>query len=321
MTFPVASNFTDFTPVFPGIPGMAPRIYTASTPSNLAAVITADFAFNEINNGWLSPGDLITIRYLQGLMGQATQNFIMGNDGQTLSVFGDGSGTVTSVAAGTGLSASPSPIVGSGTISLAAIATLTILANLTGGSAAPTPQTLTQIIDDCISDVQGSILFRNTTTWVALPPGNDGQFLKTTGASSNATWDNAAIPVDENGGGSVAANTINFANGTNTTAVVTNLAGVSTVQFNATAPARLFGTATLINGTVTVPYPAIQPGSLIIIWRQSPGTTSTNATGNLSVGNITINTEFVINALSPGNSTTLATTDQSVIGYEVIIAP
>lgn len=35
---------------------------------------------------------------------------------------------------------------------------------------------------------QGSILYFNGTSWVALPPGTNGQFLKTQGASANPLW-------------------------------------------------------------------------------------------------------------------------------------
>ena len=41
---------------------------------------------------------------------------------------------------------------------------------------------------DLISTVQGSILYRNATAWVALPPGTSGHFLKTLGAAANPLW-------------------------------------------------------------------------------------------------------------------------------------
>lgn len=49
-----------------------------------------------------------------------------------------GSGTVTSVSAGTGIAVSPSPITTTGSVSLAAVGANTVLANPTAGSAAPT---------------------------------------------------------------------------------------------------------------------------------------------------------------------------------------
>jgi len=41
---------------------------------------------------------------------------------------------------------------------------------------------------DSISSTQGSILYRNATTWVALGPGTSGQFLSTNGAGANPSW-------------------------------------------------------------------------------------------------------------------------------------
>jgi hypothetical protein len=61
----------------------------------------------------------------------ANLSIVSGN----LTAAGGGSGTVTSVASGTGLTGGP--ITGSGTIALANIPTATLLGNPTGGSAAP----------------------------------------------------------------------------------------------------------------------------------------------------------------------------------------
>lgn len=97
-------------------------------------------------------------------------------------------GTVTSVGTGTGLTGGP--ITTSGTISLAAIANNTSLANISGGSAAPTPTTLTAFIDSAIGNTQGNLLYRNASSWVVLAPGTSGQFLQTAGAAANPLWAN-----------------------------------------------------------------------------------------------------------------------------------
>lgn len=95
-------------------------------------------------------------------------------------------GTVTSIATGTGLTGGT--ITVSGTISLAAISNLTLLANVSGGSAAPTPTTVTALLDAAIASTQGDILYRNASAWVALPPGTAGQILQTAGAGANPAW-------------------------------------------------------------------------------------------------------------------------------------
>ncbi|WP_157684740.1 beta strand repeat-containing protein [Bdellovibrio bacteriovorus] len=99
---------------------------------------------------------------------------------------GGGSGTVTSVVAGAGLAGGT--ITTTGTISLAPIADKSLLANISGSSAVPTATTISALIDSAISNTQGGILYRNNTGWVALPPGTNGQYLQTQGASANPQW-------------------------------------------------------------------------------------------------------------------------------------
>lgn len=70
-----------------------------------------------------------------------------------------GSGTVTSVIAGTGLSGGT--ITTSGTIAL----------NL-----------------DSFSSTQGALLYRGSSTWTAIAPGTAGQVLSTGGAAANPSW-------------------------------------------------------------------------------------------------------------------------------------
>lgn len=112
-----------------------------------------------------------------------------------------GSGTVISVSAGPGLTTGGgSPITSAGTISIAAIANASLLANVSGSTAAPLGTTLSALIDQAISATQGSILYRGGSAWVALPPGSAGQVLTAQGAGASPTWSAA-------GGGSIPAGT------------------------------------------------------------------------------------------------------------------
>jgi len=75
-----------------------------------------------------------------------------------------------------------------GSLALSDIASGSLVANSTSGSAEPTGTTLTALLDQAVDDTQGSIAYRNATTWVALGPGASGTFLKSQGAGANLTW-------------------------------------------------------------------------------------------------------------------------------------
>jgi hypothetical protein len=101
-----------------------------------------------------------------------------------------GTGTVTSVASGTGLTGGP--VTTTGTLSLATIPTLNILANTTGGTAAPAGVTLSAAIDAAIGSTQGDILYRNSSIWTPLAPGTSGQLLTSGGSAANPSWTSAS---------------------------------------------------------------------------------------------------------------------------------
>ena len=102
-----------------------------------------------------------------------------------------GSGTVTSVAAGTGLTTGGAPITATGTISFAPIADSSVVANVSGSTAAPVATTATLLLDHAFSATQGVVLYRGASAWVALTPGTSGQILTTGGAAANPSWQNA----------------------------------------------------------------------------------------------------------------------------------
>ena len=52
----------------------------------------------------------------------------------------------------------------------------------------PTIAADVQVILDQITNVHGSILYRDSGAWVALAPGTSGQFLKTQGAGADPVW-------------------------------------------------------------------------------------------------------------------------------------
>jgi len=74
------------------------------------------------------------------------------------------------------------------------IANQRILANVSGGMAAPIANSLNQVLNGTVTTQQGTILRRDATAWTALFPGTAGQFLKTNGAGADIEWADIAPP-------------------------------------------------------------------------------------------------------------------------------
>jgi hypothetical protein len=119
-------------------------------------------------------------------------------------VAGTGSGTVTNIATGTGLIGGP--ITATGTISFATVADLSLLANISGGTAAPTPSTMSAIMDAVFATARGGVLYRGAAGWVALAPGTAGNVLTTGGSGADPSWAAAAAA---SGGGASGPTTFN----------------------------------------------------------------------------------------------------------------
>jgi hypothetical protein len=169
---------------------------------------------------------------------------------------GAGVGTVTSVATGTGLTGGT--ITGSGTISLATVSDQRVLANVSGSTAAPVPNTLSDTIDACIASVQGDILYRGASAWAALTPGTSGQFLETQGAAANPTW--ASLPIATGSvlgvvkigsGLSVTGGGLLTATGGTGTVTSVTLGNANGVTLSGTNPITTSGTITVGLGNIT----------------------------------------------------------------------
>ncbi len=143
--------------------------YDTPTEINNTGLIIVNNGSTLVGTAWYNTATIVTVD---------TTNF-------SYSSFGN-SGTVTSIATNNGITGGT--ITSTGTIGLASVADGSILANISGGSTFPSANTLTGIIDHVIGSTQGSILYRNATTWVALTPGTSGQFLQTLGSAANPQW-------------------------------------------------------------------------------------------------------------------------------------
>jgi hypothetical protein len=67
-----------------------------------------------------------------------------------------------------------------------------ILSNISGSSAIPTGNTLTEVLDHSLGNTQGTLIYRDSTSWNTLPPGTSGQVLKTNGIGQNPSWASSA---------------------------------------------------------------------------------------------------------------------------------
>jgi hypothetical protein len=153
----------------------------------------------------------VLVRNISGWVGLApgTSGYYLKTQGAGADVLWDapaGTGTVTSISAGAGISTGGSAITGTGVVSLATISANTILANNTGSAAVPTGTTLTLIMDAVIGATQGSVAYRSASAWVALAPGTTGQILTTGGTAANPSWQNAPTTGGSINNGQIIAN-------------------------------------------------------------------------------------------------------------------
>lgn len=86
------------------------------------------------------------------------------------------------------ISGSANTLSNIGYASLANIADGRILANFSGGSAAPAAITLDAAISATYGSTQGSVFYRDASSYGILAPGTGGQVLTTHGAGANPTW-------------------------------------------------------------------------------------------------------------------------------------
>lgn len=92
----------------------------------------------------------------------------------------------------------------------------------------------------------------------------------------------------------------------------------TSVASTTTAGANSFGKVTLVSGTATISTTSVTASSIIFLTRQSPGSTGAAALGILSIGTISAGVSFIINALTTADSTAVATTDVSSIGWMIV---
>ena len=70
-----------------------------------------------------------------------------------------------------------------------------VVANISGGTAAPIGQTLNDIIDTTIGNAHGALVYRDASVWSMLAPGTSGKVLESQGLGVNPHW---VTPTDTN---------------------------------------------------------------------------------------------------------------------------
>jgi hypothetical protein len=172
------------------------RIQVTPSSDNVTRTLSPNMAIDSVPSAIIaetaeSLQGLTANQFLQVGAGDLSQTnlqnvFAAGNALKLTTLLAGTPGTVTNVSTGTGLTGGP--VTGSGTISLASVANNSVLANTSGGAAAPSATTLTTLIDSATGNSQGSVLYRGAASWSALAPGTSGQYLQTQGAGANPQW-------------------------------------------------------------------------------------------------------------------------------------
>jgi hypothetical protein len=130
----------------------------------------------------------------QALFPGLTGTYLMSNgEGFDVSWELGGAGGITNLYVGVGLAGTSNPLVDGGTISLAPIGPLGVMANLSATTAGyPTAASISQVLDASMSSTRGAVIARTATGWTAISPGTSGQYLKTLGSTADPVWDNPA---------------------------------------------------------------------------------------------------------------------------------
>jgi hypothetical protein len=209
-----------------------------------------------------------------------------------------GSGTVTQVNTGTGITGGP--ITTTGTISLAAINNNDLLANTSGSSAAPVDTSLTALIDSAMGNSQGDILYRGASTWTVLSPGTSGFLLQTQGTGANPIWANGSSTYATTSLNNVAATSI----GANLNPATTNTyqIGSSSSQWLAVSAFRYTTTNS--------------PDSLLmgVLTSVIPGVTGVGIAQNGLQGFPTLTQDpLYVTTVSDSTSNTVATADIDIV--------
>jgi trimeric autotransporter adhesin len=253
-------------------------------------------------------------------------------------------GTVSSVATGAGLTGGT--ITGSGTIALATIANNALLANISGGTLAPSATTLSAFLDYIIGSTLGNTIVRGGTVWQVF----NALWQDNTNMNTVIGNSNAPNTISQSGGGehgqnntavgfqALNANTTGFANtcmgqaalasnisGTSGIAIGVNALGSNTTGANSVAIGNdALASMSTSGNCVAIGLSALQgatgTGNTGIGFQAGyAGTPNTTGTNNTFIGNgAQTNGAAYSNSTALGNTAIVTQSNQVVLGNSSI---
>jgi hypothetical protein len=202
-----------------------------------------------------------------------------------------GTGTLSIAVAG-------SDFVGIGAVTTSGLTASTnsrLIGRKTAGAGALEQVTTSEVLD-FIGTTQGTILYRNATSWTTLSPGTSGQLLKTNGAGADPSWTSGSTgdvvgPVSSTNNGIpryngttgklIQASTASIADSGALTLIAGLVLGVTTTAANYTVLAA--DSSVIYTGagshTITLVSASTNNGRVIMLKNNGTGAVTIDATG------------------------------------------
>ena len=159
----------------------------------------------------------------------------------------------------------------------------TIKSNISGGPASPSDNAISAVLDKLFGTVQGSMIYRDASSWAALSPGSIGQTLTSGGPAANPSWTTAP------GTGTVTTVQISSGNGVATSGTCTiTSSGTCTLTIDQTAWTAFSASPTCSGATFTTNSARYKNWGKVVFWERDISV----ASGTCAAGNIPFTMPF-----------------------------